>query len=312
MATKTRKRRSKSKSNTGSRNRASWRGNLRFGLVTFGVQAVNAHVPSKGAVSFHQFHEDCGRRIHYQKVCPVHGEVTNDEIVSAYEYGKGKYVEIEDEELDALRTEKEKALTIDTFIDPQEIDPVYYDGRMYFLVPDGDSALEPYAVFLAAMKRQERYGVGQVVFSGKEQVVLVRPYGEVLHMALLNYEAEMRTAADVSVTLPKSAGEARKVKLAEQIIEQWTEGHFDFSDYVDRSLEKTEALINAKIKGHEIVKPEEDEEEPDVINLMDALKKSMEQTGHKRQSASRGKAKAHKNGAAHRNGTHQVRRRKAR
>jgi DNA end-binding protein Ku len=304
--TKTRTRRTKSKSSSGSRHRASWRGNLRFGLVTFGVQAINAHVPSKGAVSFHQLHAECGRRIHYQKECPVHGEVTQDEIVSAYEYGKGKYVEVSDEELDELRTEKEKALTIDTFIEPDQIDPVYFDGRMYFLVPDGESSFEPYSIFRAALERQERYGVGQVVFSGKEQVALVRPYGEVLHMALLNYEAEMRTAAQVAPSLPKRDGEARKIKLAEQIIDQWTEGHFDFSDYVDRSLEKTQALIDAKIKGHEVVKPEEDEEEPDVINLMDALKKSMEQTGRKRKPAKRGAAKAH------RNGTHHAYRRKAR
>jgi DNA end-binding protein Ku len=299
MATASRKRSSKRKSSSGSRHRASWRGDLRFGLVTFGVQAINAHMPSKGAISFHQLHADCGRRIHYQKVCPVHGEVENDEIVSAYEYGKGKYVEIEDEELDELRTEKEKALTIDTFIEPDQIDPVYYDGRMYFLIPDGESAFEPYAIFLAALEKQERYGVGQVVFSGKEQVVLVRPYGEVLHMALLNYEAEMRTAEQVSVSLPKRAGEARKVKLAEQIIEQWTEGRFDFSDYVDRSLEKTQALIDAKIKGHDVVKPAEDEDEPDVINLMDALKKSMEHAGGKR-SSQRSKT--------HHNGTHKPRR----
>jgi DNA end-binding protein Ku len=311
MPTKTRKRRTK-KSSSGSRHRASWRGQLRFGLVTFGVQAVNAHVPSKGAISFHQLHEDCGRRIHYQKVCPVHGEVENDEIVSAYEYGKGKYVEVSDEELDQLRTEKERALTIDTFIEPDQIDPVYYDGRMYFLVPDGESAFEPYAIFLAALEQEQRYGVGQVVFSGKEQVVVVRPYGEVLHMALLNYEAEMRTAEQVAPSLPKRDGEARKIKLARQIIDQWTEGQFDFSDYVDRTLEKTQALIDAKIKGHEVVKPEEDEEEPDVINLMDALKKSMQHTGRKRKTASRGKAKAHRNGKAQHNGADHSHRRKAR
>jgi DNA end-binding protein Ku len=282
-----RKRRSASRSKSHSRHRASWRGNLRFGLVTFGVQAINAQVSSKGKISFHQLHADCGRRIHYQKVCPTHGPVETDEIVSAYEYGKGKYVEVEDEELDELRTEKEKALSIDTFVEPDQIDPVYFDGRMYYLVPDGDSAYEPYAIFLSALERAERYGVGQVVFSGKEQVVLVRPYGGVLHMALLNYEAEMRAPDDVSVSLPKGSGDARKVRLAEQIIEQWTEPHFDYSDYVDRNLEKMQELIDAKIKGHEIVKPEEDEDEADVINLMDALTKSMEQTGRKRRGAGR-------------------------
>ncbi len=96
--------------------RASWKGNLRFGLVSFSVQAFNAHIQGEGAVAFHQLHADCGRRIRYEKHCPVHGAVSNDEIVTAHEYAKGKYVEVDDAELDAMRTDAEKALTLDSFI----------------------------------------------------------------------------------------------------------------------------------------------------------------------------------------------------
>src|SRR6478609_7531142 len=165
MATKHKKKPTKSKSK--SKTRASWRGHLTFGLVSFPVEAINAHDPKHSDIHFHQLHATCHRRIHYEKVCPVHGAVSNDEIVSGYEYRKGQYIEIDPEELDALRTEKERSLTIDAFVAEDEIDPVYFDGRMYFLLPDGPAGEEPYRVIVDAMDREECWGVGQVVFSGK-------------------------------------------------------------------------------------------------------------------------------------------------
>src|SRR6185503_14317799 len=129
-----------------AKHRASWKGNLTFGLVSFPVQAFNARNAEQSDVHFHQLHAECHRRIRYAKMCPVHGEVTNDEIISGYEYAKGKYVEIEPEELDVLRTQTERSLTIDAFVEPDAIDPIYFDGRMYYLAPDGPVAEEPYAV----------------------------------------------------------------------------------------------------------------------------------------------------------------------
>ena len=112
-----------------------------------------------------------------KRCVPFTVRVSKDEIVSGrYEYEKGKYVErIEPEQLDALRTHEERTLTIDAFIKPDEIDPVYYDGRMYYLLPASKSSDEAYAVMVLALERENRYGVGQVVFSGKEQIALVRP-----------------------------------------------------------------------------------------------------------------------------------------
>ena len=129
---------------------------------------------SNAEVHFHLLHEPDHERIHYTKVCPKHGEVPNDEIIEGYEYAKGKYVEFEKEELDALRTPKEKALTIDAFVSSDEIDPIYFDGRMYYLLPTGTGATEAYGLLQAAMERKVRWGVGQVVFSGREQLALVR------------------------------------------------------------------------------------------------------------------------------------------
>jgi DNA end-binding protein Ku len=254
--------------------RASWRGTLRFGLVAFPVEAFNAHNREEGHTAFHQLHAPCHSRIRYERVCPIHGPVTNDEIVSGYEYGKDHYIEIEPEELEQLRPDKERGLTLDTFVDPDAVDPIYFDGRMYFLSPDGAEAKEPYAVFLEALNRQDKFGIGQIIFSGRQQIVLVRPYEGALHMAMLNYAAEINSP-DVAVgTLPRLGSTDKKVVLAEQLITGWGDKNFDFGRYVDQYEEDVRKLIEAKVEGRELVVPEE-EEEPAVYNLMDALRKSM-------------------------------------
>lgn len=254
--------------------RASWRGMVRFGLVAFPVEAFNAHSPEGSPLALHQLHAKCHSRIKYQKTCPIHGPCDNDEIVSGYEYSKGRYVEIDPEELDELGTDSERALTIDAFVASQEIDAIYFDGRMYYLSPDGDAAREPYAVFLEALRKRERWGIGQVVFSGREQLVALRPYDDALHMAMLNYAAEIRNPESTVAPPAAVKGSDRKVKLAEQLIESWSDDKFDFSKYEDTYVAKMKKLIDAKVHGREVVTPEV-EEEPEVINLMDALKKSL-------------------------------------
>jgi DNA end-binding protein Ku len=289
MATK---HKSKKSTKRQPKHRASWEGHLTFGLVSFPVQAINAFEPGQSDIHFHQLHAECHRRIHYEKVCPVHGAVSNDEIVSGFEYAKGKYVEIDPEELDALRTKKERSLTIDSFVDPDTIDPIYFDGRMYYLVPDGAAGEEPYRVVLEAMHREECWGVGQVVFSGKDQLVAVRPIDDMLHMAMLNYDEEIRRPADFAAATKHPRPTGRKVQLAQTLIRNWSTDHFDFAAYDDRHREKVKELIDAKVRGHEIAAPEE-QEEPQVVNLMDALKKSLSHTRpskthskrHKRRSA---------------------------
>jgi DNA end-binding protein Ku len=229
--------------------RASWKGLLRFGLLSFQVEAINAHAPEESDIHFHQLHATCHSRIHYQKVCPIHGEVSNDEIVSGYEYGRGKYVEIEPEELDRLRTNHEKALTIDAFVPPGEIDPIYYDGRMYHLLPAGPADREAYALLQAAMLRQDRWGIGQVVFSGKDQLVLARPRGDLLVMSMLNYSAEIRSPEDIEGTQRAAKSTPRKLKLAEDLVKVSAARHVGLARYEDRYRERVEELIK-ETPGH--------------------------------------------------------------
>jgi DNA end-binding protein Ku len=259
---------------------------VRFGLVSFPVEAFNAHAPGESPPTLHQLHAECHSRIRYQKTCPVHGPVTNDEIISGYEVRKGEYVEISSDDLDELRTDAERALTIDAFVSPDEMDPIYFDGRMYYLSPDGEHSREPYAVFLAALKHQNRWGVGQVIFSGKQQLVVVRPYEGALHMALLNFAAEIREPTDAVAAVATVSSTDKKVRLAEQLIESWTDENFDFANYKDDYNDKLKELIQAKVAGKKLVLPDV-EEEPEVINLMDALRKSLGKHGNSQTTAAR-------------------------
>ena len=257
----------------GGKGRASWSGLLKFGLVSFPVEAFNVLKREQGTIALHQLHAACHSRIRYEKHCPIHGKVPNDEIVSGYEYGKDQYIEITPEELDSLYTDADRALTIDTFIEPDDIDPIYYDGRMYYLMPKGKASEESYAMFQEAMQHQGRYGVGQVVFSGKAQLVLLRALDGLLQMAMLNYEAEIRKPAEMNLVKPRLT--PKKVDLAETLIKTWGDAKFDLSKYKDGYRDRVAAMVKAKIEGKEVVAPEAGEE-PDVINLMDALRKSVE------------------------------------
>jgi DNA end-binding protein Ku len=269
--------RRRKKAKTRSKFRASWRGQIRFGLVSFEVQAVNAENKAHAPVHFHLLHAPDHQRIHYAKMCPKHGEVGNDEIVEGFEYANGHYIELEKEELDALRSDRDKALTIDAFVAAGEIDPIYFDGRMYYLIPSGNSGAEPYALLETAMERKKRWGVGQVVFSGREQLAVVRPLDGVLTMAMLNYDAEIRKSAEMKTEFTRAQTESRKLRLAEQLIDEWQQRDFKFSRYEDRYQDKLKSAVEAKRKGEAIEAPEE--EEPAVINLMDALKQSVARAG---------------------------------
>lgn len=267
--------------------RPSWKGQLNFGLVSFAVEAFNALNRQQSDVHFHQLHAKCHSRIRYQKVCPVHGEVSNDEIVSGYEVSKGKYVEFDPEELDKLRTESEKALSIDTFIPPETIDPLYFDGRMYYLLPANTGSREAFSVVVTAMEREGQYGVGRIVMSGKDQIVLLRPMDGLLHMAMLNYSAEIRPATEMKVTTAKAGkDQAKQLKIAQSLIQQWTDDKFDFAQYKDDYKERVEKLIASKVKGRKVEAPKEEAEEPVTLNLMEALQKSLAKSGAPKKKSS--------------------------
>jgi DNA end-binding protein Ku len=145
---------------------------------------------------------------------------------------------------------------------------------MYYLAPDGSAAEEPYAVIAAALAEEKKCGVGQMVFSSKEQLALIRSEGGILHLAMLNYDEEIRDPGETVGTIPHPSGLARKVELAQTLIRQWSTKDFDFAHYDDPYRERVQKLIEAKLEGRTFKAPQE-ESAPPVINLMDALKKSL-------------------------------------
>lgn len=172
---------------------------------------------------------------------------------------------------------------------PDAIDPLYFDGQMYYLLPSDGAATEPYAVFVAAMEHEDHFAVGQIVLSGKKQLALVRPYEHVLHLALLNYAAEIRPPDQLTgiPALPKRV--SRQVQLAQTLIREWTDDRFAFADYVDDYREELAKLIKAKVAGKEVVRPRPATTRPHVINLMEALQQSLGAAprAHKKKAAPR-------------------------
>lgn len=256
--------------------RSSWKGFLKLSLVSVPVKAYTATASGGGEVRLNQLHAECHSRINYKKSCPIHGEVSGEQIVSGYEYSKGQYVVVDTDELDKLRTDDDKAINIDTFVAPEQLDPVFSSGKTYYLVPDGPVAQKPYAVLQQAMVELSRHAVARVVMHGKEQVVWLRPMDNLLSMTVLNYDHEITKPAAFEEELIKPAIEADELKLAKTLIEASTSKKLDFAKYKDLYTQKLTQLIEAKVAGKEVVAAPV-HEQAHIINLMDALRQSVAQ-----------------------------------
>ncbi len=271
--------------------RPSWDGFLKFNLISVPVKAYTATVSGGGKIGFHLIHRGCNSRIRYKKVCPIHGEVPNDEIVTAYEHAKGQYIVVEQEERKSLRVENDNAIAIDTFIAPEMIDPIYFTERTYYLVPDGKVAQKPYAVLLDAMAEDSRWAVGQVVFSGQGRVALVRPLGHLLAMTLLSYADQIKKPTAFEDEVPSADVSAEERKLARTLIEAATTKKFDLANYTDEYTARLTQLLQARGKGKKIVASPE-AEQPAVINLMDALRQSLKEAQRSADKKGGGKARS--------------------
>jgi DNA end-binding protein Ku len=257
--------------------RPLWKGYLKIGLVSFPVRAFSARAKEESEIDLDWLHRDCHRRIQYRKVCPVHGEVGQDEIVSGYQVSRGKYVIIEPEELARLRGVKgDKVLSVEAMVEPETIDCMYYTDKSYYLLPDGPVADKPYAVIAHAMNEQRRHGVAQVVLFRREQLVLVRVVKGLLMMTVLNHENEFQSAAAFARDVPRSRPAARELSMAKTLLDAMSDRDFDFADYKDEYIEHLQELIRRKSRGQPIEAPVE-EEEPPVANFMDALRQSLAQ-----------------------------------
>lgn len=254
--------------------RSAWKGYLKLSLVSVPVKAYTA-TNSSDTIHLNQLHASCHQRIRYKKVCPEHGEVTGDEIVSGYEYAKDQYAVIDTGELEKLRPEGDKAISIDQFIDAEQLDARYQTGSGYFLLPDGAMGQQAYALIHDVMVESGLHAVAQVVLSNREQLVLIRPVENLLGMFVLRHADEVKQPESFADELVETKPSAQELKLTKMLMDQLREKQFDLTKYTDQYAARLRELIEAKVEGKELVSPVA-AAEPRVINLMDALKASIE------------------------------------
>jgi len=263
--------------------RAYWQGQIRLALVSIPVEVYSA-TRSGATVAFRQIHEPSGKPVHYEKVVTGIGPVDTDEILKGYEYKKGNYVLLEDDELEAVKLESKKTLELTRFVDISDIDPIYFD-KPYYVIPSDDLAEEAFIVLREALRRAKKIGIGQLAMRGREYVVSLKPCGRGLVLETLRYDDELNKAASYFRDIGDARPDAELLELATTLIEKKS-GDFDASDYHNRYVDAVKALIERKLKNKgKKVEPEEEDVPAkgggNVIDLMAALKKSLDKPGAK-------------------------------
>jgi DNA end-binding protein Ku len=273
--------------------RSIWTGAISFGLVNVPVKLYSA--VSKKTVRFHQLHAKDGVRIQQKRVCPADGEeVSFDQIVKGYEITPDQYVVVTPEELEAIEPRKTKTIDIEDFVDLEDIDPIYYD-HPYYLLP-GTGAAKPYKLLVTAMEDAGKVAIARVVIRQKEQLVAIRPTGDVLTMETMNFADEI-VPQDKFDETPGSDVDTnkREIDMARQLIESLS-AEFDPSKYHDTYRERVLELIERKAEGKEIaVQPVEEPQE--VPDLMAALEASVNAARQNRESGGRTTATKRQRGA---------------
>ncbi|KKM12314.1 DNA repair protein [Clostridiales bacterium PH28_bin88] len=260
--------------------RAMWKGAISFGLVTIPVKLYTATETKD--LKFNFLHDVCKTPIRYEKVCPACGrEVTNDEIVRGYEYEKGRYVVIKEEDLENLPLDTIRSIQIVDFVNLAEIDPIYF-MKSYFLAP-GDLGLKAYRLLYRAMDESGKIAIAKVALRAKESLAAIRVYQDSLMMSTMYYPEEVRSAEH----LPELAGEVKlhdnEIKMAKNLIENLT-APFEPGKYTSEYREALMNLISAKIADEDIIVPQRPEETK-IIDLVEALRASVEATKEKRRPA---------------------------
>ena len=262
--------------------RAYWQGQIRLALVSIPVEIYSA-TKSGAQISFKQIHEPTGKPIHYEKVVTGVGPVDTDEIMKGFEYQKGSFVLLEQDEIDAVKLESKKTLELTQFVDADEIDVLYYE-KPYFVVPADDLAEEAFIVLREALRRSKKVGLGQLAMRGREYIVSLKPCGRGMVLETLRYADEVNKAQGYFRDIPDTKPDADLMDLAEALIAKKS-GSFHPQEFHDRYVDALKDLIERKrkSKGGKIIEEKDDDASKrsgsNVVDLMAALKKSMEKSG---------------------------------
>src|SRR6476620_7567711 len=230
--------------------RPTWKGYLKISLVNIPIKVFPA-TDAGATLSFNQLHGECQTRIQQKRWCPkCEREVPNTDIVKGFEFEKGRYVVVDDEDMEKVRVQSTRVINLEKFTDDTAVDPIYLE-RAYYLAPDGAVAKDAFAVIREGMKG--KIGIGKVALYGREYLIKVQPRERGLIMYTLRHASEIRSmdAIDELTDMPESVKPA-EVKLAQQVMATF-EGDVDFKSYKDEYQEGLREIIDAKIEGREIV-----------------------------------------------------------
>ena len=260
--------------------RTIWNGSISFGLVNIPVGLALATKPAarQSDVSFRQLHRECMTPIKQKRWCEVHDrEVDRDEIVKGWEVSKGEFVIVEDADLEAImQVDESKTIAITRFVDASEVDPVFFD-RTYYLAPAREAAAQrPYVLLLRAMQESGKAGLGRFVRQGAEHLCLIRPKGDALALETLFIAEDVNSQAEIEEAVSGSEVKEAELGLAQQVIDS-LEGEFDPTELTSEYRQNLKQMLEAKLDGQEIAKPEPVAEETPVVDLMEALRKSVEE-----------------------------------
>jgi DNA end-binding protein Ku len=252
--------------------RATWKGYLKISLVNIPIRVFPA-TDSAATISFNQLHAECQTRLQQKRWCPhCEREVPMSEVAKGYEFEKGRYVVVSEEDVAKVRPESTRVIDLVQFTDAAAIDPIYVE-RPYYLAPDGAMALDAFAVMREGMKGKA--GIGKLALYGREYLVAVQAREKGFVMYTLRHANEVRSMDQIEELdgVPAKM-KPDEIKLAKQVIGNF-EGELDLAEYRDEYQEELQRIIDAKIAGEDVVAPTE-EAPPKVVNLMDALRQSLD------------------------------------
>ena len=274
--------------------RAYWKGQIRLALVSIPVEIYSA-TKSGASISFRQIHEPSGKPVKYEKTVPGIGAIDREEIIKGFELSKGNYVLLDEEEIEAVKLESKRTLDLVQFVDADAIDVLYYE-KPYYVVPADDLAEDAYIVLRDALRAARKVGIGQLALRGQEVLVSLKPCGRGLVLETLRYADEVNKAQGYFRDIPDARPDPELLDLATSLIEKKS-GDFDASDYHNRYIDALHRLIDkkAKAKGKRVLEdvesPAETTEKNNVIDLMAALKASVEGKGGKTGATKKASAK---------------------
>jgi DNA end-binding protein Ku len=258
--------------------RPSWEGHLRLSLVTCPVALYKATTEARD-IRFHLVHPKTHNRIRMVAKDPDLGEVSRADLVKGYEFEKGKYVLLDKEDLDSVKLESTRVIDIEEFVTLDSIDRLYWN-EPYYLFPNGKTGVEAFSVIRQAMQAQDRLAIGRLVMSTRERVCAIEPRGEGMLLTTLRTHDEVLSMDDTGGSVKVPRADKRMLDIAAKIIEQQA-GDFDPSQFTDRYEEALRALIDEKRKGKpvRVSQPDEDAGDGKVVDLMQALRKSLQGDG---------------------------------